>query len=210
VTDETVLVDTVTIAAPVSVLLLEAPTVDGQMWTVKDSTGSAGTYNITVSSVSSDINIDGATTFVLNNAYQSASFVWSSAEGQYYLVDEANISIPTPTSFTWSAISTNQSAVSNNGYIVSAAPFSNTTLTLPTSSSLGDVIRVASVCSSGSYFIIAQNASQSIVFGSSVTATGTGGSITNTLYGDTIEMVCITANLKWLVLSSVGNFTIVS
>ena len=94
VTDETVLVDTVTIAAPVSVLLLEAPTVDGQMWTVKDSTGSAGTYNITVSSVSSDINIDGATTFVLNNAYQSASFVWSSAEGQYYLVDEANI--PTP------------------------------------------------------------------------------------------------------------------
>ena len=89
-TDDVILVDTATIAAASTVYLPEAPVVDGQVWTVKDESGSAATYPITVQSTDGDINIDGATTFVLSTAYESASFVWSSTLGQYFYVAEVN------------------------------------------------------------------------------------------------------------------------
>jgi hypothetical protein len=42
---------------------------------IKDRTGSAPTHNITVTTVGGAVNIDGATTFVMNTAYQSISVI---------------------------------------------------------------------------------------------------------------------------------------
>jgi hypothetical protein len=42
---------------------------------IKDRTGSAATHNITVTTVGGAVNIDGATTFVMNTAYQSISVI---------------------------------------------------------------------------------------------------------------------------------------
>jgi len=42
---------------------------------VKDRTGSAATNNITVTTVGGAVNIDGATTFVMNTAYQSIQII---------------------------------------------------------------------------------------------------------------------------------------
>lgn len=86
-TDYVILVDTVTIAAPSTVMLIDAPTIDGQEWTIKDATGSAGAGNtITLQSVSGLINIDGATTYVINSAYESVTVVWSASQSQYYII----------------------------------------------------------------------------------------------------------------------------
>lgn len=87
VSDYVILVDTATIAAPSTVMLLDAPTVDGQEWTIKDATGSAGAGNtITLQSVSGLVNIDGATTYVINSAYESVTVVWSASQSQYYII----------------------------------------------------------------------------------------------------------------------------
>lgn len=86
-TDDVILVDTVTIGAPSTVELINAPTTDGQTWTIKDATGSAGSGNtITIQSVSGAVNIDGATTYVMNTDYQSVTVVWSASQSQYYII----------------------------------------------------------------------------------------------------------------------------
>jgi len=49
----------------------------GKVFIVKDRTGSAGTFNITVTTVGGAVNIDGATTFVMNTNFQAAQFIGS-------------------------------------------------------------------------------------------------------------------------------------
>ena len=44
-------------------------------YTIKDRTGSAATNNITITTVGGAVNIDGATTFVMNTAYQAVSIL---------------------------------------------------------------------------------------------------------------------------------------
>jgi hypothetical protein len=56
--------------------LANAPTT-GRVIIVKDSTGSAASFNITVTTVGGVVTIDGATTFVMNTAYESSSFVFN-------------------------------------------------------------------------------------------------------------------------------------
>ena len=55
-------------------LPLLADVVWGTTITIKDGQGTAGTYNITIDGAGSEV-IDGATTFVMNNAYQSVTVV---------------------------------------------------------------------------------------------------------------------------------------
>ena len=47
----------------------------GRTYIIKDRTGSAATHNITLQSVSGAVNIDGATTFVMNTNYESANLM---------------------------------------------------------------------------------------------------------------------------------------
>lgn len=72
-TDTIILVDTATAATPVTITLFNPNSVSpyvGNMITIKDLSGQAGTYNITIA-VSSGGTIDGASTFTMNTNYQS-------------------------------------------------------------------------------------------------------------------------------------------
>lgn len=63
-------------AGVVTIQLPNAPAT-GTIWVVKDSVGLAATNNITVTTVGGVVNIDGATTFVMNTAYEAASFIFN-------------------------------------------------------------------------------------------------------------------------------------
>lgn len=47
----------------------------GSVWIIKDRTGSAATNNITVTTVGGAVNIDGATTFVMNTDYEAIQVI---------------------------------------------------------------------------------------------------------------------------------------
>jgi hypothetical protein len=92
----------------------------------------------------------------------------------------------------------------NNGYVADNG--SLTTLTLPSVAAFGSIIRVAGKAGG---WAIAQNAGQIVHFGSASTTSGAGGSLSSTLTYDAVELLCITANTTFAVLSSVGNLTVV-
>lgn len=108
--------------------------------------------------------------------------------------------------FTWTEVTgTSQSAAVNNGYIANNAGL--VTVTIPTTAAVGSIVRVTG--KGAGLWKLAQNASEIIHFGSTDTTTGTGGSITATNRYDCIEIQCIVADTEWVVLSSVGNLTVV-
>jgi hypothetical protein len=112
----------------------------------------------------------------------------------------------TATTFTWSTISASQTLDVNNGYIA-IAPGGALSLALPAVSAVGDTIEVT--LDGSTSIAITQSAGQQIRLGNQATTAGVGGSLTSTQQGDTLRMVCSVANLKWNILSSMGNFTVV-
>lgn len=60
----------------ISIELPNAPAA-GRIFSVKDSTGSAATNNITVTTVGGAVNIDGATSYVMNTNFQAISVIFS-------------------------------------------------------------------------------------------------------------------------------------
>jgi len=100
---------------------------------------------------------------------------------------------------------TSQSASVGTGYILNNA--SLVTLTLPSTASIGD--RVRAVGKGAGFYKLAQNAGQTVHVVASSTTTGAGGSLTATERYASLELVCITANSAWVVMSMTGNFTIV-
>lgn len=136
------------------------------------------------------INIIGAGgTTVVGNAGTNTLTITVAAEG-----------------LSWNTITSSQTLAVNNGYIC-ISPGGALSLALPAVSSLGDSIRVA--LNGATSFTITQSAGQSVRLGFKATTAGVGGSITSTAQGDTLELVCQTANLTWLSLSNNGNPTIV-
>jgi hypothetical protein len=105
----------------------------------------------------------------------------------------------------WYAIAgTTQSLSINTGYYTQNA--SLTTCTLPITAATGTLIFLSGVGAGG--WILSQNTGQSINFGNQVTTTGTGGSITSTNRYDGIQILCVTANTQWVVVTAVGNPTV--
>ena len=96
--------------------------------------------------------------------------------------------------------------VINTGYTADDGA-SLVTFTLPVTSSIGDFVEINGK-GSGLY-TIAQASGQQIHFGNIASTSGAGGSVSSTLQYDCIKLRCITANTTWVVVSSVGNFTIV-
>lgn len=92
----------------------------------------------------------------------------------------------------------------NNGYIGNNA--AGVTFTLPASAAVGETIQVTGLQDS---WTIAQNAGQTIYFGSSSTTTGVGGSLASTDARDVIELICVVGNTDFQVISSIGNITVV-
>lgn len=105
----------------------------------------------------------------------------------------------------WNKISASQTLVVNMGYFCTGG--GTLALLLPATSIVGDEIQVSLVGSTA--WQITQGAGQQIIMGSSQTTAGVGGTLTSTQQGDSIRMVCLTTNLTWVVLSSMGNPTVV-
>lgn len=107
---------------------------------------------------------------------------------------------------TWQTISASQTLAVDNGYIC-VSPGGALALALPSVSAVGNIIEVT--VDGATSWSITQGAGQQIRIGNATTTAGVGGSLTSTQQGDSIRMVCSVANLKWNVLSPLGNPTIV-
>jgi hypothetical protein len=107
-------------------------------------------------------------------------------------------------SFTWNLVTgTSQAMVSNNGYVADNSGL--VTLTLPTTSNFGDMIRVVGMGTGG--WSVDYGASQIIHFGN-VNTTVTTGSISSTGQYDSFGLLCSVANTEWIVFEGPeGNLT---
>ncbi len=103
--------------------------------------------------------------------------------------------------FTWQAISAGQTMVAQNGYFCTGG--GGLTLVLPTVSAVGDTIQVI-LDGSASWTITQPNAASRIRIGTSQTTLGVGGSLASSAQGDSIELVCETANARWAVVDWAG------
>lgn len=73
-TDYYLSVDTSALA--ITIQLPDAPT-SNRLFVIKDRTGTAGTRNITVTTVGGAVLIDGAATFIMNTDYQAINLVFN-------------------------------------------------------------------------------------------------------------------------------------
>lgn len=94
--------------------------------------------------------------------------------------------------------------VANTNYIPNNAGL--VTYTLPAAANVGDRIRITGKGAGG--WKVAQIASSQI-HGLTNSTVGVGGSLASSAQYDAVELVCITANLEWVVQSSKGTLTIV-
>ena len=108
--------------------------------------------------------------------------------------------------FTWTPIGVNQTLAVQNGYFCTTG--GALSLALPATSAVGDTIQV-SLDGSTSWTITQPNAGTQIRIGNAQTTLGVGGSLASTAQGDTIELVCETANARWVVVDMIGNITVV-
>lgn len=100
--------------------------------------------------------------------------------------------------YTWTEVTgTTQIMAANNGYITNNPAL--VTLTLPATAALGTTLSIAGKGAGG--WKIAQNAGQQIFFGSSSTTSGATGYLQSTQQYDSIELLCITANTQWTVIT---------
>lgn len=108
------------------------------------------------------------------------------------------------TGLTWNTVTTTtQTAAINNGYITNNAAL--VTVTLPTTAAVGSIVYVAGQGAGG--WKIAQSSGQTVNFGNVVTTSGATGFLSSTNQFDVVQLLCITANTQFTVLSSVGNIT---
>lgn len=104
----------------------------------------------------------------------------------------------------WNVVAINTAMLGNSGYIANSVGLIQ--LLLPAVAVVGTIIRVVAVAVGG--WQITQNAGQAIRFGNMATTAGVGGSLASSSVGDAVEIVCVTANTGWVVLSGVGNITV--
>ncbi len=92
---------------------------------------------------------------------------------------------------------TTQTAAVNTSYIVLNA--SQTTVTLPATAAVGSIVAITGLGAAG--WILQADAGQTIKM--AATTTGSGGSLTSAEQYDSIQVVCVTANLVWVVQSGI-------
>lgn len=80
-TDEYLSVDCSSI--PIILKFPNAATIS-QSWIIKDRTGNAQTNNITLTTVGGAVNIDGATTFVMNTQYEALNIIGNNTSYELY------------------------------------------------------------------------------------------------------------------------------
>lgn len=94
--------------------------------------------------------------------------------------------------------------VSQNGYIAKGAV--SVAFILPAAAAVGDTFQIAGY---GNFWTLSQNAGQKIFLGDKTSTPGVAGSISATQIKDTVQVICVTENVEFHVLSLVGNILIV-
>lgn len=69
--------------SPITIELPNAPTT-GRIFTIKDKAGTSAANNITITTVGGTVLIDGATTFVMNTAFQATSVIFGTSAYEVY------------------------------------------------------------------------------------------------------------------------------
>jgi hypothetical protein len=106
---------------------------------------------------------------------------------------------------SWTAKGASDALVVNNGYFCNAG--AALSFSLPALSTVGSVV---ALCLDGSTsWTITQAAGQQIRLGAVETTLGAGGSLASTAQGDTVHLLCVTADTRWVVIHSMGNITVV-
>lgn len=157
---------------------------------------------------SSELPSNVPITFQTSSGSATASnnvITFAGASGITLSASGSTVTITGGTSFTWSTVTASTlSMVSNNGYIANYS--GQLACTLPTTSNVGDIITITNINTAAGWKIT-YTTNQEIFIGSTH-STVTSGSLAATALGDTITMVCLTANLTWQVISMVGNITV--
>jgi hypothetical protein len=171
--------------------------------------GTNGTHTSTFFAGIEGVNVGSVAEVVTIDADELGSAVITAGAG-ITITPGANTITITNTGgggvFAWTEITAASAGMAvNNGYIANRATL--VTLTLPAVAAVGEVVRVAG--KGVGLWLIAQNAGQTIHFGASNTTTGAGGSLAAILQYDCVELLCTTANTDFVVLSVLGNLTVV-
>jgi len=108
---------------------------------------------------------------------------------------------------SWTEVTgTSQAMAVDSGYILNNV--AQVTATLPSVASVGSVVHVMGKGAGG--WKIAQNTGQTIIWDEvDSTTTGVGGYLESTDDYDAVELICLTADTDFSVLSSKGNVTVV-
>lgn len=104
----------------------------------------------------------------------------------------------------WEVVTSDEDMELNTGYVVNDT--SLVTLTLPTEAAVGDKFKIINNNTGG--WRVAQNADQTIRFGTTTTTTGVSGYIESTENYDVIELICVNEDNDFVVTSSVGNLNL--
>ena len=104
----------------------------------------------------------------------------------------------------WLEVAINTNMTNQSGYIANGA--GAITLTLPTTSNLGNEIEIVGKGAGG--FVIGQNAGQTIYYGGATSTAGVGGSAASTIQYQAILLRCITVDTEWEIISSNAPVTI--
>ena len=111
---------------------------------------------------------------------------------------------------TWSLSAADVTMAVNNGYIsngTNAGP-SALIFKLPASAAVGSIIAVSGGVSGTSGWQIAQNAGQTIHFGSVSSTTGATGYLASNTQYDSVQLLCVKANTDFAVIASQGNINV--
>lgn len=164
--------------------------------------GSANTETVQLTGLTNHNVLVGAGTATITNvAPSTAGFVLTSNGA----AADPSFQHITGQGLTWQNISASQTLAVNNGYQCTGG--AALSLLLPATSAIGDIIEIT--LDGSTSWTVTQAAGQAIRLGSNVTTGGAGGSLASTAQGDTIRIVCSVANLRWNVISMIGNITIV-
>jgi len=170
---------------------------------------SAGNLNKAFISGINGITATGADQVLVINSSNQIGALAAGTTGQI-LTSNGAAALPTwqnaAVAFTWSVITADQTAVVNNGYICNKA--SALVLTLPATSTVGTLLEVTGM-NTALGWKIAQNGGQQIFFGTSSTTIGATGYLQSSNIYDAVRLVCNVANTSWIVISSIGNITVV-
>ena len=174
---------------------------------VADLNSLTGDDAVAVNPVNNNINFVGSATGAFETASAGAGIMEGAVrvDGSTIFINGSNQLSVNNTGVNWLAINTNQTLADSTGYILQA-PGGALSLALPASSVVGDTVEI--VLDGATSFTITQAAGQQINYLTFQTTLGVAGTVSSTVQGNYIRLVCTVANTTWRILTATGSITL--